>query len=664
MNDDFALFAPEEPQPTKIKNVEVKIIQLLSWPKKVRYSTIREGRKAVEGFFRYLVFLALATFVTQTTCDYNMYFYTKMWDQQLASRKTVIDPGFISVFNDIHSYQQIWDFIQFTFLPLLDRGDFRMNDSASIYKLTNETKQFIEIFGSVHNRTILHGNVLLGPPRVRQIRVKKGQCQHHPVFSKYLPECYSHYTWMSEDHEEYNGIKWQSMSDIWTTPLWGNIEIYLGAGYMISFSYDNEENILLIKKLREDNWINHGTRLFLLEFSLYHVDTRLFQLVKLMVENPPTFGCIPMIKLRTIRRESFFNNPSWTMGLVTFAFYLLIFINSCREVYLINAMGFCNYIRVLINLADFLCCLLAYLLLFLNFAQFIIIEGVMRHVKKSDQYISLDMCWEINIVYNNIAGLVIFIAWIRLLHFIVLNRTIAIFVNMLHKSKKEITGVLLILFAVFMAYAQCGMTLFGGNDPQFRNLLTSILTMMRWTVGNTQNDKMPNFSQSITWIYYVSYVIFVHIMLLFSFQAIMINIYDEVKQVAMTRPSQLGTVIALFLRNICDKFCLLICVKRRQRSPVDLDAKGEYESDKRIDPRQAAAIAAMRLMEHKNPTNVSQPDYLPVRLERAAKRVKELEEVTSQALKRITEYYNILQKHYNISEMRVNDTESVDETVI
>lgn len=60
----------------------------------------------------------------------------------------------------------------------------------------------------------------------------------------------------------------------------------------------------------------------------------------------------------------------------------------------------------------------------------------MRYVKKSDQYISLDICWEINRIHNNIAGLVIFIAWIRLLYFIVFNRTMVMFVNLLQKVNR------------------------------------------------------------------------------------------------------------------------------------------------------------------------------------------------------------------------------------
>lgn len=143
------------------------------------------------------------------------------------------------------------------------------------------------------------------------------------------------------------------------------------------------------------------------------------------------------------------------------------------------------------------------------------------------------------------------------------------------------------------------MTLFGGNDPQFRNMLTSLLTMVRWTVGNLQYERMAKCNQITTWIYTMSFVILVRIMLMFSFHAIMINTFDMVKQIVMIRPSQFGVVIKLFFRDLYDLLCRVACDKRKQRDSIDLDAKGEYETDQHIDPRQAAEMAAMRRMEHK-----------------------------------------------------------------
>ncbi|XP_034474307.1 polycystic kidney disease 2-like 2 protein [Drosophila innubila] len=188
--------------------------------------------------------------------------------------------------------------------------------------------------------------------------------------------------------------------------------------------------------------------------------------------------------------------------------------------------------------------------------------------------------------------------------------------------------------------------------------------MVRWTVGNAQYDKMPKYNQITTWIYYISFVIFVYIMLMLSYQAIVINTYDEVKQVVMTRPSQLGTVIKLFIRDIYDLIYLLVCGKRKQRPLIDLDVKSEHGSEQRIDPRQAAEMAAMRQMEQKCPNSISQPDYLLGRLVRTAKRIKELEEVTNQGLKRLLEYYNILHKQHNMAAMRINGTEPDYETVV
>ncbi|KAH8377221.1 hypothetical protein KR093_004325 [Drosophila rubida] len=500
--------------------------------------------------------------VTQATSDYKMYFYTNMMDKHMVNRQTAIEPGLVSTFDAIYTIPQFWDFMEFTFLVMLQDGDFKTSDFSSIYSSTNDTQKYAEIFGDIRNRVFKHGNVLIGPPRLRQIRVKPDGCNRNAVFSRDLKHCYSPYSWLMEDRTVHQGVLWQSMYATGYTPLSCEIETYLGAGFVVNMNYDNQENLKLIKQLRADKWLDQGSRAFMVEFNAYHVDTHLFELAKLVVEKPSTGVCVPNMKLRTLRRGWFFSTPLW--AIVTLAYYIYIILITASEIMLIKEMGFCRYL------------------------------GVMRHVSVSDEFINMDISWNINIVYNNICGFIIFIAWLRLLHFVGFNRTMVIFVRVIHASKREITGFLLLFFTISMAYTQCGMVLFGGMDPQFRNMLSSIVTIVRWTVGNSNFADMSYSNIVITRIYYISFVIVVFIILLFAFQAIINDTYDEIKHIALTRPSQLGKVLKLYFRSLCDLLYFVVCGKRKRRPPIDVDAKAELESDRRVDPQQAAAMAAMR----------------------------------------------------------------------
>jgi polycystin 2 len=42
-------------------------------------------------------------------------------------------------------------------------------------------------------------NKILGVPRLRQLRVKKGSCKVHSLFRNAIPDCYDSYSYFSED---------------------------------------------------------------------------------------------------------------------------------------------------------------------------------------------------------------------------------------------------------------------------------------------------------------------------------------------------------------------------------------------------------------------------------------------------------------------------------
>lgn len=273
-------------------------MQMVDRSKKIRYSSIREARRAVLNFFIYVIFLALASVgkrligifsvgiiqphpaVTQTTNNVPMYYLNDAMHRQVIGRRVPMEPGLISKYTDIDSLDRYWDFVLYTFLPLLSSGDFKSTDKESIWEFTNETNQFNGIYGDIYNRVILHGNVLLGPPRFRQIMVERGHCKKCAPFTKHMDTCYAPYTWSNERRSDYRGTKWVGMWADGALPIIGEIEVYLGAGYIKSLSYDNEFNFRLVKHLRDTKWIGRSTRIVLIELSLFHVNTRLFESVK------------------------------------------------------------------------------------------------------------------------------------------------------------------------------------------------------------------------------------------------------------------------------------------------------------------------------------------------------------------------------------------------
>ncbi|XP_030555871.1 polycystic kidney disease 2-like 2 protein [Drosophila novamexicana] len=632
-----------EYEPPKPKGRWARLMQMVDRSKKIRYSSIREARRAVLNFFIYVIFLALASVVTQTTNNVPMYYLNDAMHRQVIGRRVPMEPGLISKYTDIDSLDRYWDFVLYTFLPLLSSGDFKSTDKESIWEFTNETNQFNGIYGDIYNRVILHGNVLLGPPRFRQIMVERGHCKKCAPFTKHMDTCYAPYTWSNERRSDYRGTKWVGMWADGALPIIGEIEVYLGAGYIKSLSYDNEFNFRLVKHLRDTKWIGRSTRIVLIELSLFHVNTRLFESVKLKVERPATGGLVPSYSLRSLRQETFFTDSNWAIQIVVCSYYLMVVLFTFREIRIIKKTGFCKYIRNTINLADFTCYVCSYIILLIHVERFFYLSSIMNIIKTSDRYINLDWASIVAVIYNNIAAITIFLAWIRILSFLVFNRTLVIFVNVVRESTSEMVGFLLMFIAVGMAYAECGMTFFGHNDKQFYNLESSLLTMVSLVVGEFRFDSFK-VKETKTRIYFMSFVIIVYALLLFAFLAIINCTYDEIQASMKTRAFKLGLVIRLFFRSLYDLIYYIFCGKRKKRVKHDKDMKSELATDQRIDPQEAAQRAAMRRHLLQNPVTLTQTEYLPRRIECAAKRVKALEEVTGPVLKRLIGYYNTFRR--------------------
>lgn len=130
-------------------------------------------------------------------------------------------------------------------------------------------------------RVFLHENLLLGPPRLRQIRVRKDSCYVNDAFIRYFNTCYSQYTAGTEEIvSDHMGAPFRTMRDLDSTPLWTQLNFYRSGGYTVDLTFNKKENLMILKKLRNQHWLDRGSRLCLIEFNLFNENTDTFQSAK------------------------------------------------------------------------------------------------------------------------------------------------------------------------------------------------------------------------------------------------------------------------------------------------------------------------------------------------------------------------------------------------
>ena len=70
------------------------------------------------------------------------------------------------------------------------------------------------------------------------------------------------------------------MSELQVNMIRGQIRRYYGAGHIYNLTYDHKENLQILQKLKDAKWIDRATRLVILEFVLFNINTNIFNNVK------------------------------------------------------------------------------------------------------------------------------------------------------------------------------------------------------------------------------------------------------------------------------------------------------------------------------------------------------------------------------------------------
>ncbi|KAH8391541.1 hypothetical protein KR200_009436 [Drosophila serrata] len=452
---------------------------------------------------------------------------------------------------------------------------------------------------SVHHlegRVFLYENLLLGPPRIRQVRVRKESCYVNDAFIRYFNSCYAAYSRSAEDKTNFQGISYRTMSFLNTMPLWTVLAFYRTGGYVVDLTYVKDENLAIITDLKNSHWLDRGSRLCLVEFNLFNDNTDIFQSIKLIAEIPPTGGVIPQAHFQTVKQHTFFTDRSMVMTVVYIFWYIMVVYYTIYEITEIRKSGFKNYIFSIMNMLDCIILLLCYLALVYNIWHSLKVHSITTKAMTDFNYISLDVLCFWNIIYVDMMAILAFLVWIKIFKFISFNKTLVQFTTTLKRCSKDLAGFSLMFGIVFLAYAQLGLLLFGTKHPDFRNFITSILTMIRMILGDFQYNLIEQANRVLGPIYFLTYILLVFfillvrfndwftffiILLIFLYQnmflAIIMETYNTVKSEITQGSSQLGSYI--YKKALSILYIIIHCGRKRRNNQ---ERTAEVEAEAKV----------------------------------------------------------------------------------
>ncbi|XP_067619298.1 polycystin-2-like protein 2 [Eurosta solidaginis] len=538
---------------------------------RIKYENEAAARSALIEFLIYMCFLVITIFVATSSRNMSMYFYNRGIENLFLAREVQTSTHESSVkFANLATTFDMWAFLETKFIndlhskheedPLKEENKNEKKDESP-----NKDKQKTRRRRrrAVENKLIfLEENLVLGPPRLRQIRVREGSCDVHDVFGRYFSTCFSDYSSSSEDtSSEFKGTNYKTLSELGAYGIWTEITTYRSGGFVKSLTYNYEENKAILAELKKQKWIDRATRLVLVEFTLFNANKNLGNNIKFIGELPSTGGVLTSYSIQSVKLGSVFWKDGFLICLAGIIFYIFIIYYAIIEVLEMRALGFANYVRLLWNFVDFLIIFLAFFTFVYNIWHPIYLNQLYKRFDENPkEYLELDPLCFWNLVYRDVMGICAFLVCIKIFKFISFNKTMRQFNATVSTCFRDLLGFGVMFGIVFLAYAQLGLLLFGNVHYDFRNFHESLITMIRMILGDFDYDSIEAANRVLGPIYFLTYILLVFFILLNMFLAIINDTYSAVKSDIKGGRNHLTQ----YLRNCFSKYCPKCCRRKPQ----------------------------------------------------------------------------------------------------
>ncbi|KAI4541211.1 hypothetical protein MG293_008353 [Ovis ammon polii] len=421
-------------------------------------------------------------------------------------------------FKSIRSITDFWKFMEGPLLDGLYWDSWYNNEN--LYDLKNSSRIYYE-------------NILLGLPRVRQLKVRNGTCKVHAFFRSLMDECYDKYTSKNEDMADF-GLKqhteWKYSSphtnSLWH---WGFVGVYRDGGYIFTLSKSKSETLNKFINLRMNSWITRGTRVIFIDFSVYNANVNLFCIIRLVAEFPATGGILTSWQFYSVKLLRYVSFYDYFIASCEIIFCIFIIVFTIQEIKKLKEFKFAyfksiwNWLELLLLV---LCFLTVFFSLYSNMKIYHMLGQLLRNTEKYSDFYFLAY-W--HIYYNNIIAITIFFAWIKIFKFISFNKTMSQLSSTLSRCIKDIIGFAIMFFIIFFAYAQLGFLVFGSQVDDFSTFQNAIFTQFRIVLGDFNFAGIQQANRILGPIYFITFIFFVFFVLLNMFLAIINDTYSEVK---------------------------------------------------------------------------------------------------------------------------------------
>ncbi|XP_029013313.1 polycystin-2 isoform X2 [Betta splendens] len=503
-------------------------------------------RNVLREMLTYIAFLITICILTYGMVSANMYYYTKIMSQLFLD--TPISPGDHSTFKDLSTMEEFWKFTEGPFL------------NGMYWEVWYNNKNLPE-----NQSLIYYENLLLGVPRLRQVKVHSKSCSVHEDLRDEVQDCYSMYTPTNEDTAPFgpkNGTAWAYTpeSEMNASSYCGQISKYGGGGYYQDLSRTKEESALQLQLLKDNLWLDRGTRAVFMDFSVYNGNINLFCIARLLAEFPATGGVVTSSQFQTVRLIRYVSSLDYFVAVCEVAFCLFVVYYVVEEVLEIRIHRL-HYFRSLWNCLDILIVVLSVVAIIMNITRTAMVGNLLKDLLENHTaHPSFEGLANLQVQFNNVAAIIVFFSWLKLFKFINFNKTMSQLSSTMSRCAKDLVGFAIMFFIIFLAYAQLAYLVFGTQVNDFSTFQASIFTQFRIILGDFEFSEIEEANPVLGPVYFTTFVFFIFFILMNMFLAIINDTYSEVKADMTQQRSEME--MTDLIKKGCNKALMKLRLKK------------------------------------------------------------------------------------------------------
>ena len=312
-----------------------------------------------------------------------------------------------------------------------------------------------------------------------------------------ISTCYFDFSFLNEDKSNYD-INW-TKENTSTNKLnesfkynnylnnyniyFGRYNTYLnGNGYIYNISLNSslEDSLNDLINLEQLNWINHETRLVLIEFNLFNPNINLFMNIQLIFEILTTGLVLPKINLIPISlwstNKEFFITLCFILYLVIIVILMINELNELKKLKLMYFKQFWIYINWILFI-------LSWISLPLYLYKLYEMHLILEKYKIKNSSINLNILSQANQVLLNVLSICSFITTIKLIQLLRLSKRLNYLLIVMKKSMKDLTYFSFVFFATFFSYVQLFYLFYYNKSKYYSTMISAMETSLTMVLG-------------------------------------------------------------------------------------------------------------------------------------------------------------------------------------